>query len=121
MEHEQRKREMEIERAHAAKEKIFAEKVAERVTKLEEEERKVEHVLKLLHYDFQLMEQERMYKDLLREKQNELERLQDEAHKYRIANGIGDSGHSTGNSPDGVSNSFLCICLVSLLAGYFTV
>lgn len=41
MEKEQRNREREIENAHAVKEKIFAEKVAERMQKIEEEEKKV--------------------------------------------------------------------------------
>lgn len=41
MENEQRTREREIESAHAVKEKIFTEKVAERLRKIEDEERKV--------------------------------------------------------------------------------
>jgi hypothetical protein len=41
MEKEQRKREMEIEQDHRKKEEIFAEKVAERVKRIEDEEKKV--------------------------------------------------------------------------------
>lgn len=40
MEKDQRNQERAVEQAQATKEKIFAEKVAERVHKLEEEERK---------------------------------------------------------------------------------
>jgi hypothetical protein len=49
MEKEQRNKEREIEDAHAIKEKIFADKVAERVGKIEEEERKVRINLLLLY------------------------------------------------------------------------
>lgn len=46
-------------------------------------------------------DQEREYASMLREKQNELNRIVQEIHDYRQANGINDSGNSSGNSPDG--------------------
>ncbi|KAI6174990.1 Septin [Aphelenchoides bicaudatus] len=90
MEKEQRAQERAIENAHATKEKIFADKVAERMIKLEDEERKLHN-------------QELEYNKVLADKRNELARIQQEIHDYRLANGMGEPGHSSnGHSPDGM-------------------
>jgi hypothetical protein len=44
---------------------------------------------------------EREYKNILREKQNELNRIMQEIQDIRHANGIPDSTGSSSNSPDG--------------------
>ncbi|KAI6179843.1 Septin [Aphelenchoides besseyi] len=88
MEREHRQREREMEQNHEMKEKIFAQKVAERVKKLEEEEQKV-------------TEMTIQYKEALEKKTQEVEMLQKQIHELCQAMGINYSNSSLGTSPDG--------------------
>ncbi|KAI6208710.1 Septin [Aphelenchoides besseyi] len=88
MEREHRQREREMEQNHEMKEKIFAQKVAERVKKLEEEEQKV-------------TEMTIQYKEALEKKAQEVEMLQKQIHELCQAMGINYSNSSLGTSPDG--------------------
>ncbi|CAD5207904.1 unnamed protein product [Bursaphelenchus xylophilus] len=86
MEKDQRQKEAELQRAHATKERIFAEKVGDRLSRIQEEERKLNEHEKALAND-------------LREKQLMFEVLQQQVLELRRQNGLNDS--SSSHSPDG--------------------
>jgi hypothetical protein len=48
-----------------------------------------------------LSEREREYRNLLAEKQHELDQLTQEIHEIRLARGDDSGGGSSGHSPDG--------------------
>ncbi|KAI6192798.1 Septin [Aphelenchoides fujianensis] len=88
MEREQRARERELEQQQEMKEKIFAQKVGEKMKKLEEEERR-------------MTEKELKYKAQLDQKRNDLMAVQEQIRELCQAMGINHSNSSLGSSPDG--------------------
>lgn len=86
MEKEQRLKEKQLKEAHATKERIFKDKVDERLSRILEEERKLD-------------EFGRQQATQLKEKQLFLEQIQQQVTELRRQNGLNDS--SSSHSPDG--------------------